>query len=89
VAGLDHLRRLGSRKWQAVVGSLGEEKVFVVGPYPSEGAAVFATRLLSTADVGYPGGKYVAYSTRAGGLEGKSSLLAACLQAALQGNYGF
>ncbi len=71
------------------MGSFSDEKVFVIGPYPSQGAAVSVARLLSTADVGYQGGKYVAYSTRASGLEGNSSMLAACLQAALHEYYTF
>ena len=86
-AGFDHVRRLGSKKWQATVGAAGDEKVFVDGPYPSQGAAVAAARSFAAADVGYQGGYYVAYSARA--LAGKSSLLAACLQAAAQQNFGF
>jgi hypothetical protein len=89
LAGLDHTHRLGSTKWQAVVIGSSDDTVFVVGPYPSQEAAISAAGLLSKSDVGYQGGFYVAYSTRASGLEGDSSLLAACLQAATPQHYTF
>jgi hypothetical protein len=86
-ADLHHIRRLGSRKWQAVVVGFSDDKVFVDGPYASQGAAVAAARSVGKAYVGYQGGKYVAYSTRVS--VGDSSLLAACLQAALGQHYAF
>jgi hypothetical protein len=88
-AGLIDLRRLGAKKWQAVARGSDDQKVFVLGPFPSEGAAVSAARLLGKADVGYQGGEYIAYASRASGLEGPSSMLAACLQAAVKHSYGF
>jgi hypothetical protein len=86
-AGLDQTRRLGPKKWQAAVVNFSNEKVFVVGPYPSQAAAIAAARSVSPANVAYEGGYYVARSVRA--LAGNSSLLAACLQASLQQSFGF
>jgi hypothetical protein len=87
-AGLDHIRQVGSRKWVAVLVSVGSRKVFVVGPYPSQEAAVAAAQSLTKGgDVGYQGGFYVAYSAKTAA--GNSSLVAACLQAAAQHSFGF
>jgi hypothetical protein len=86
-AGLDDIHRLGSKEWQAAVINFGNQKVFVDGPYPSQAAAVAAARSFRADEVGYQGGYYVAYSARA--LAGNSSLLAACLQAALPQRLSF
>jgi hypothetical protein len=87
-AGLDHIRQLGSKKWRAAVINFIAQKVFVDGPYLSQGAAITAAKLFTGDEVGYQGGYYVAYSAKT--LAGNSSLLAACLQAAApQNHYGF
>lgn len=86
-AGLDQIRRLESKKWQAAVVNFSDQKVFVDGPYPSQGAAIAAARSFSPGDVAYQGGYYVARSVKA--LAGDSSLVAACLQAAAQRSFGF
>jgi hypothetical protein len=84
-AGLGHIRSVGQHRWQGTIGEKSPTdingSVFVLGPYPSAGAAKAEATTLSRGEIAFPGGKFIATATKPSYLSATVSLAAACLTA--------